>query len=83
MWFVVARAGAGKVDGCALFFLRARFTLLEKYVIEFNDAAMKESQKLKAAEMQVRVAGRESAFSGIAAPAVAALATVAVAVVAV
>jgi len=30
----------GKVDGCAIFFKRSRFHLLEKYVIEFNDAAM-------------------------------------------
>lgn len=30
----------GRVDGCALFYLRGRFNLLEKYVIEFNDAAM-------------------------------------------
>ena len=30
----------GKVDGCAIFFKANRFQLREKYVIEFNDAAM-------------------------------------------
>jgi CCR4-NOT transcription complex subunit 6 len=30
----------GRVDGCALFFKRKRFKLLEKYVIEYNDAAL-------------------------------------------
>ena len=30
----------GRVDGCALFYLRDRLSLAEKYVIEFNDAAM-------------------------------------------
>ena len=29
----------GRIDGCALFYRTARFTLAEKYVIEFNDAA--------------------------------------------
>ncbi len=48
-----------------MFFLRARFSLLEKYVIEFNDAATKESDKLKAAEMQApgaRKAGSKDAL---------------------
>jgi len=30
----------GKVDGCALFYRTSSLKLLEKYVIEFNDAAM-------------------------------------------
>eukprot|EP00940_MAST-03C_sp_MAST-3C-sp2_P001335 g1335.t1 len=30
----------GKIDGCAIFYRTSRFRLLEKYVIEFNDAAM-------------------------------------------
>lgn len=29
----------GKIDGCALFFKSSRFNLVEKYVIEFNEAA--------------------------------------------
>jgi len=31
----------GKVDGCAIFFRRSRLQLLEKYVIEFNEAAQR------------------------------------------
>lgn len=30
----------GKVDGCAIFYRTSRVNLLEKYVIEFNDAAV-------------------------------------------
>lgn len=42
----------GKVDGCALFFKRDRFRLLEKYVIEFNDAA-EATYKLKGSQSQM------------------------------
>eukprot|EP00939_MAST-03C_sp_MAST-3C-sp1_P004804 g4804.t1 len=34
----------GKVDGCAIFYRATRFRLLEKYVIEFNDAAIAMAQ---------------------------------------
>eukprot|EP00742_Colponemidia_sp_Colp-10_P006180 GILJ01006616.1.p1 GENE.GILJ01006616.1~~GILJ01006616.1.p1 ORF type:complete len:551 (+),score=79.29 GILJ01006616.1:357-2009(+) len=33
-------SGDGKVDGCAVFFKRDKFVLLEKYAIDFNDAAL-------------------------------------------
>ena len=32
--------GEGKVDGCAIFYRTSRVSLCEKYVIEFNDAAV-------------------------------------------
>lgn len=37
----------GKVDGCATFFRSSRFSLSEKYVIEFNDAALQMSRAEK------------------------------------
>ena len=35
----------GRIDGCALFFKVAKFELKEKYVIEFNEAAMTMAQQ--------------------------------------
>ena len=40
-----AMGTAGRVDGCALFFKRSRFRAVEKYVIEFNDAAVEMAKK--------------------------------------
>jgi CCR4-NOT transcription complex subunit 6 len=37
---------AGKVDGCALFWLRSRFHLIESYSIEFNDLAQRQATQL-------------------------------------
>jgi len=46
----------GKVDGCAFFYRASRFELKEKYVVEFNDAAVTasrtETQRIRTQSMQ-------------------------------